>query len=74
MLYVPLQFDKYETVALLDTGTIGSALSEAKLRKTITNNPEAVFQVLPSPNFIIQIANENLVPVRKQILLKFYVS
>ena len=33
MLYVPLQFDKYENSALLDTGAIQSAMSEAELRK-----------------------------------------
>ena len=39
MLYVPLQFDKYENSALLDTGEIQSAMSEAELRKTTTAHP-----------------------------------
>ena len=74
MLYVPLQFDKYENSALLDTGAIQSAMSEAELRKITTAHPEAILQELPPPNFKIQIANGNLVPVRKQVLLRFYVA
>ena len=74
MLYVPLQFDKYENHALLDTGAIQSAMSEAELRKITTAHPEAILQELPPPNFKIQIANGNLVPVRKQVLLRFYVA
>ena len=74
MLYVPLQFDKYENPALLDTGAIQSAMPEAELRKITTAHPEAILQELPPPNFKIQIANGNLVPVRKQVLLRFYVA
>ena len=74
MLYVPLQFDKYENHALLDTGAIQSSISEAELRKITTAHPEAMLQELPPPNFKIQIANGNLVPVRKQVLLRFYVG
>ena len=47
MLYVPLQFDKYENHALLDTGAIQSAMSEAELRKITTAHPEAILQELP---------------------------
>ena len=46
MLYVPLQFDKYENHALLDTGAIQSAMSEAELRKITTAHPEAILQEL----------------------------
>ena len=74
MLYVFFQFDKYENHALLDTGAIQSAMSEAELRKITTAHPEAILQELPLPNFKIQIANGNLVPVRKQLLLRFYVA
>ena len=74
MLYVPLQFDKYENHALLDTGAIQSAMSEAELRKITTAHPEAILQELPPLNFKFQIANGNLVPVRKQVLLRFYVA
>ena len=49
MLYVPLQFDKYENHALLDTGAIQSAMSEAELRKITTAHPEAILQELPPP-------------------------
>ena len=44
MLYVPLQFDKYENHALLDSGAIQSAMSEAELRKITTAHPEAILQ------------------------------
>ena len=76
MLSVPLQFDKYKNHALLDTGAIQSAMSEAELRKITTAHPEAILQELhpPPPNFKIQIANGNLVPVRKQVLLRFYTA
>ena len=49
MLYVPLQIDKNENHALLDTGAIQSAMSEAELRKIITAHPEAILQELPPP-------------------------
>ena len=74
MLYVPLQFDKYENHALLDTGAIQSAMSETELRKITTAHPETILQELIPPNFKIPIANGNLVPVRKQVLLRFYVA
>ena len=51
MLYVPLQFDKYENSALLDTGAIQSAMSEAELRKITTAHPEAILQEFPPPEF-----------------------
>ena len=76
MLYIPLYFNKYENNALLDTGAIQSAMSEAEqqkkqrptLRLSQENNPPH------SPNSGIQFANGNLVPVRKQVLLRFYVA
>ena len=49
-------------------------MSEAELRKITTAHPEAILQEFPPPNFKIQIANGNLVPVRKQVLLRFYVA
>ena len=51
-------------------------MSEAELRKITTAHPEAILQELPPPppNFKIQIANSNLVPVRKQVLLRLYVA
>ena len=47
ILYVPLQFDKHDNHALLDTGAIQSAMSEAELRKRTTAHPETVLQELP---------------------------
>ena len=49
MLYVPLQFDKYENHALLDTGAIQSAMSGAELRKITTAHPEAILQEVQPP-------------------------
>ena len=74
MLYVLLQFDKYENHALSDTGAFQSAMSDAELRKISTAHPEAILQELPPPNFKIQIANGNLVTRRKQVHLRFYVA
>ena len=75
MLYVLLHFNKYDNHALLDTSAIQSAMSEAELRKITTAHPEAVLQELhPPPNFKIQIANGNLVPVRIQFFLRFFVA
>ena len=67
MLFVPLQFNNYENQGLLDTGAVQSALSEAELRKITAAHPEAVLDELPPPNFKVQIANGNLVPIRKQV-------
>ena len=52
MFYVPLQFNKYDNHALLDTGAIQTAMSEAELRKITTAHPEAVLQELTAtPEF-----------------------
>ena len=74
MLCVPLQFNNYENHGLLDTGSVQSALSEAKLRKITAAQPEALLDELPPPNFKFQIANGNLVPIRKQVLLRFFIA
>ena len=74
MLYVPLQFASYENHALLDTGAVQSALSEAELRKITAALPEAILEELPPPDFKIQIANGSLVPVRKQVVLRFFLA
>ena len=74
MLFVPLQFNSYENQGLLDTGAVRSALSEAELRKITAAHPEAVIDELPPPNFKVQIANGNLVPIRKQVLLRFFIA
>ena len=74
MLYVPLQFRAYENFGLLDTGAIQSALSEAELRRIITAHPAALLQEHPAPEFKVQITNGNIVPVRKQVLLRFFIG
>ena len=67
MLYVPLQFREYENFGVLDTGAIQSALSEAELRRILTAHPAV-------PEFKVQIPNGNIVPVRKQVLLRFFIG
>ena len=74
MLYVPLQFREYENFGLIDTGAIHSALSEAELRCIFSAHPAALFQELPAPEFKVQIANGNFAPVKKQVLLRFFLG
>ena len=59
---------------LLDTGAIQSALSEAELRRILITHPAALLQELPAPEFKVQIANGNIVPVRKKVLLSFFIG
>ena len=73
-MFPPLQFNNYENQGLLDTGAVQSALSEAELDKITAAHPEAVLDELPPPNFKVQIANGNLVPIRKQVLLRFLIA
>ena len=47
MLYVPLQFEKYENQALLNTGASQSAISEAELRKSSQLNLKPSFKSYP---------------------------
>ena len=37
-------------------------------------HPEALLNEVPPPNFKVQIANGNLVPIRRQVLLRFYIA
>ena len=74
MLFVPLQFNNYENQGLLDTGAVQSALSEAELRKITAAHPEAVLDELKPPNFKVQIANDIFVPIRKQVILRFFIA
>ena len=74
MFFVPLQFNNYENQDLLDTGAVRSALSEAELRKITAAHPEAVLDELPPPNFKVQIANGNLVLIRKQPFVRFFIG
>ena len=70
MLYVPLQFREYENFRLLDTGVTQSALSESEIQRILTAYPATFLQ----PEFKIQIANGNIVPVRKQVLVRFFIG
>ena len=74
MLYVPLQFRADENFGLLDTGAIQNALSEAELRRLLSAHPAALLQELPAPEFKVQIANGNIVQVKKQVLLRSWSS
>ena len=74
MLYVPLQFREYENEGLLDTGAIQSAMSENELRRILQAHPAAQLEEYPAPDFKAQIANGNIVPVRKQVLLRFFIG
>ena len=74
MLYIPLQFRSYENFGLLDTGAIQSAMSEAELRRILSAHPAALLEEYPAPDFKVQIANGSIVPVRKQVLLRFFVG
>ena len=74
MLFVLLQFNTYGNHRLLDTGAVQSALSVAALSNITAAHPKAVLDELPPPNFKVQIASGNLVPFRKQVLLRFFVT
>ena len=74
MLYVPLQFRAYENLGLLDTGAIQSAMSENELRRILQAHPAAQLEEYPAPDFKVQIANGSIVPVRKQVLLRFFIG
>ena len=74
MLYVPLQFREYENQGLLDTGAIQSTMSENELRRILQAHPAAQLEEYPAPDFKVQIANGNIVLVRKQVLLRFFIG
>ena len=73
-MFVSFQFREYETFSLLDTGANQSTLSEAELHCILTSHPAAFLQELPAPEFKVQIANGNIVPVRKKVLLRFFID
>ena len=49
-------------------------MSEAELAKILKASPKALIQELPAPNFKVQIANGSVVPIRKQVLLRFDIA
>ena len=71
MLYKPSQFNQYDNFAILDTEAIQSALSEYQLSRIIAAHSSAPLHELPAPNYRIRIANDNILPTRKQVLLVF---
>ena len=73
-MFVPLKFNTYKNQVLSDTRAVQSALSEAELRKITTARPEAVLDELPAPSFKAQIANNNHVPIQKQVPLRFFIA
>ena len=74
MMYIPLHFAKSEKQALLDTGAIQSAMSEIELRKIPTTHRWALFKGIPALDFKVPITNGQIVPVRKQVLLRFFIA
>ena len=74
MLYVPLQFREHENQGLLDTGATQGAMSENELRRILQAHPAAQLEEYPAPDFKVQIANGNIVPVKNQVLLRFFIG
>ena len=74
MLFISIHFAEYEKQALLDTGAIQSATSQTELHNILTTHPMALTEKMPAPEFKVQIANGDLVSVRKQVLLRFFIA
>ena len=66
-----LQTTLHKNFALPDTGAKRSALFENETRRVIAVHPSAMLDDLPAPDYRIEFANGNLVPIRKQVLLRF---
>ena len=49
-------------------------MSENELRRILQAHPAAQLEENPAPDFKVQIANGNIVPVRKQVLLRFFIG
>ena len=49
-------------------------MSENELRRIPRAHPAAQLEEYPAPDFKVQIANRNIVPVRKQVLLRFFIG
>ena len=69
MLFLPLHFRAYENFGLLDTGAIESALSDPNFDACSQSTLRHSFK-----NFNVQIANGNIVPVRKEVLLRSFIG
>ena len=73
MLYVPRHFREYENNGLLDTGAMQSAMTENELRQILQAHPVAQLEDCPAPDFKVQIENGSIVPVLKQVLLRYFI-
>ena len=49
-------------------------MSENDLRRILQAHPAAQLEEYPAPDIKIQIANGSIVPVRKQVLLRFFIG
>ena len=49
-------------------------MSENELRRILQAHPAAQLEEYPAPDFKVQIANGNIVPVRKQVLLRLFIG
>ena len=49
-------------------------MSENELRRILQAHPAAQLEEYPAPDFKVQIANGSIVPVRKQVLLRFFIG
>ena len=67
----PCNFVITKNHALLNTGALQSAMSESEQRRILTAQPSDLPDEVPAPEYKIQIANGNIVPIRKQIQLPF---
>ena len=74
MLYVSLQFRESKIFLSSTLVHFKEALSEAELCRILTAHPAVLLQELPDPEFKVQIDNGNMVPVRKQVLLRFFIG
>ena len=57
-----------------DTVAIQSATSENELGRILTAEPAALLEEYSAPEFKDSIANGTIVPVRKQVLLQFFIG
>ena len=69
-----LQVRDYQSHALPGTGTIQRAMSENELRSKLTAEISALLEEPPSLVYKIQIANGNIVPIRKQSNFDFFLA
>ena len=74
MLFIRLRFNQYRNSVLLATGAIQSALSEKDLSRIVASHPCALLDEYPASDYSIRIPKGNIVPVRKQSLVNFFLA